>query len=54
MELTDIEIGEIVLRKLNGESWQQIAKTKDIRYQSMRRHIRDRLDLFKRTNRRKQ
>lgn len=52
--LTDIEIAEMVLRKLNGESWTKIAKAKGLRYQSMRRRIRDRLHLFKKINRRQQ
>lgn len=52
--MTDIEIAEMVLRKLNGESWTKIAKAKGLCYQSMRRHIRDRLHLFKKINRRQQ
>lgn len=52
--LTDIEIAEMVLRKLNGESWTKIAKAKGIRYSWMRRRIRTRLHLFKKIKRRQQ
>lgn len=51
MELTDVEIGSLVMRKLTGESWKRIAKTEGIPYQSMRRHVRNRLDLFKKKGR---
>ncbi len=52
--MTDIEIAEAVLRKLNGETWTKIAKAKGVRYSWMRRTIRNRLHLFKKSKRRQQ